>query len=643
MLYRYFFIVFTLLFINPLFSQNNQLISIPPNQPTPQQQAMIDQVIQNPSYSAAVIVKLDLSVLQQNNQFQLEFFGLNYLVNNDRTVQRGSNDYSWFGDNVQNDGDIILTVSKEEVQGIIFKENNMYRLLTLSDKSKAIARVDQNQFPEGDDIAPFPPFLQAAQLISTPANQPTPQQEAMVDQLLQNPSYDAAVCVELNLNALSQNNQVQLEFFDWEYTVNSDKTEQRAQNDYSWFGDNAQNDGDIILTVLNDEVQGTIFKGNNMYRLLTLADKSKAIARVDQNQFPEGECITPPPPLIQAAMAKHKTTNTGEMTLREKAGLGCTMRALVMYTQEAEDELKGEFPALSMKTIIQSSVNRTNQSFENSEIFDYDALELALIQKTNYVEGDSMSIDLYNFAIKDGDYGVTGIYDAMDEVHTLRELYDADFCVLVTASDKKYCGKAVDYRTVASNSFCVVTQSCIVDGLTFAHELGHLLGCHHDEFVATNKKYDFGHGYVYFDTEPLVPEGRRTIMAYRSKCTASGAFKCTQIPYWSNPDVLDPVLNVPMGTADKANNARVISLYSDTLFTFEQPANNVWLQGANFSQNPYSFAEAKQQITTNGNVIVQDKATLLLKAKNQVQLNNGFFAKQGSQVDIDIEDVSNCE
>lgn len=474
-------------------------------------------------------------------------------------------------------------------------------------------------------------------LISRPISGPSPSQQAMIDQLLQSPKYTNAICVNLNLEALENYNDFEVQFFENNYTVNNNKLERRNQNSYSWFGDNSGQDGNIILTVLGKEVQGIIFKGENMYKLLTLSDYSKAIVLVDQNQFPEGECVNPNSPLVNLPNLNRAITNTNTQTLVETAGLGCTMRALVMYTAAAEAELKSASGALTMENTIQGAIDFTNKALRDSEIFNYDAVELVLVQKTNYAEGDSMDVDLYSFALKDGDLGLTGIYGAMDEVHTLREIYDADFCALITTEDPKKCGVAADYRAVRSNAFFVVAQTCLRDKFTFAHELGHLLGCHHDKFVDTNFKYAFGHGYVD------VPNRQRTIMAYNSRCSSWIAGGCRQIAYFSNPNVIEPVKNAPVGIAGEANNARVISLYSDTLFTFEQPESNQLINGTLYTMHPYASAVARQTISTTGNVEVQKDANLILKATQSIQLGNGFFAKKGSDVDVDIEAIGNCQ
>ena len=66
----------------------------------------------------------------------------------------------------------------------------------------------------------------------------------------------------------------------------------------------------------------------------------------------------------------------------------------------------------------------------------------------------------------------------MDEVHTLRNNYCADVCVLL-AYDPSICGIAANIGGGQSDAFCLVStySTCVTTNYSFGHEIGHLLGC----------------------------------------------------------------------------------------------------------------------------------------------------------------------
>ena len=120
-----------------------------------------------------------------------------------------------------------------------------------------------------------------------------------------------------------------------------------------------------------------------------------------------------------------------------------------------------------------------------------------------------------------------------------------------------YCGLA--YRmtnlsaSFASYAFSVVHRTCATGYYSFAHELGHNQGAHHDPDNGSGAIYSYAYGY----RDPL--KKFRTVMAFN----CSGG--CTRIDYFSNPNVL--YNGTPTGDAI-SDNARTLNETAATVAAF---------------------------------------------------------------------------
>ena len=440
------------------------------------------------------------------------------------------------------------------------------------------------------------------------------QNQAATTFLLQKPETVSVKYINLDLNTLQNANTLQLTFDDQNYSVTNDSIVERGPQNYSWFGSNINGFGYIIISILGDEVQGIIRKDGESYQIFTTAtNNQQVVVKIDQSQFPAENCIDNvhnPIPITNPS--------TG-------ANVGCPIRALIMYTPAAESDLSGGGAMLTdVTTTIETTVAEMNFAFEQSTITNYPAVEIALIEKWNYTEtaGSSMSTTKSNF--KDNAY-----------VNQLRDDYDADFAILIADDSGFYgpCGVADGLQVSRSKAFAVVANNCMQGYFSFAHELGHLLGAHHDAVNASNAPYPYAHGYV----EP--GKKWRTIMAY--PCGSD----CERLGFWSNPDVLHPIDNIPMDTDSLENNARVLRDYNNDFAQFEQPGTNLVINNSNYNttNNKTAKLEVKQTISTNGNVNVNNDACLSMKAAQRVTVNKGFKSQAGATIHNSNQEFNNCE
>lgn len=275
----------------------------------------------------------------------------------------------------------------------------------------------------------------------------------------------------------------------------------------------------------------------------------------------------------------------------------------------------------NIRNTIQIVVDETNDSFKESDIADYNPLEIVLLSKSNLTETNDIWADLTTFKTS-------------SEVLNLKDTYNADFCAFITDFTHGSCG------TISrSTSSLIVPYTCMLEQLSFAHELGHLLGADHNvENRNANIIYPDGCGYIY------APDKWVTIMSYQNVPPCN--FTCQRIPFWSNPFVNYFINNVPMGRVNLENNARVCRLNFNALSANQQPENNFTINNATYNNNNSLSAtiEAKQTINSNGSVTVQNESHLSLKAGERVRLNTNFKAKANSRLKVYIdEDIDDCE
>jgi len=139
-------IYFCLFFALTIFAQTELIIPIQPD-PNANIEAT-DFLFAQPTTIWMHYIDLRLSDLSNANTFNLSFHNEDYNINFDRMEVRGTNNYSWFGKNTDGDGSIIISVLGNDVQGILTKGSEIYRILTTAKGVKAIIHIDQSQYPQ---------------------------------------------------------------------------------------------------------------------------------------------------------------------------------------------------------------------------------------------------------------------------------------------------------------------------------------------------------------------------------------------------------------------------------------------------------------------------------------------------------------
>ncbi|MBN7138633.1 hypothetical protein A7A76_05845 [Lysobacter enzymogenes] len=285
-----------------------------------------------------------------------------------------------------------------------------------------------------------------------------------------------------------------------------------------------------ILVRQGDQMSGTVRSGGKLYRIDPLKTGGHAISLIDESKMPEDH------PAAYAALPYTPVKldpKFDEAKAGEKAP--SVVRVMVVYTQAAANAVGNTLTKANL------AITESNQSFANSAVNV--RFELAGQYTNSYVSA-GFDTDLSRFA------GTSDGY--LDSYHATRNSIAADVNVLII-TDPAYCGLGY-LNSSASNAFSVVGASCMTGYYSFAHEIGHNFGAHHDPSNGNNTIYPYGHGYWG------PGNAWRTIMAY------SCGSNCPRLNYWSNPNIT--YNGAPMGTAAKSNNARVLNERAATVAAF---------------------------------------------------------------------------
>lgn len=225
---------------------------------------------------------------------------------------------------------------------------------------------------------------------------------------------------------------------------------------------------------------------------------------------------------------------------------GARIDLLVVYTPAAAQATCDKGPTgrclddrAGIETLIDLWVAETNQILADSGV----------VQQMRLVR--AMEADV------DPDFFPTTVEQdpAMGEVYSSRDQSAADLVMLIFAPEETHHGQSQgsapvledpsDPENSEQKAFGSITHD--LDGWSFAHELGHMLGVHHDRYTEVkfqganevrNYWWPYSFGYVNqagLDPQELESRRWKTIMSYPWQCSDAG-LSCYTLPRFSNPD-----------------------------------------------------------------------------------------------------------
>lgn len=229
-----------------------------------------------------------------------------------------------------------------------------------------------------------------------------------------------------------------------------------------------------------------------------------------------------------------------------------TIDVMVLFSPSAAEKIKD-------RDIVHAIIN-TNTVFKISGINT--RLRLVHSASVNFHETDFSNSDTALIALQSKTDGV------VDEIHTLRDSNGADLVILIVDAVDLWNGWTqgdanVLYKNDPTLSeyapFALIDWQGL-DKTPFSHEIGHMMGAHHDWYTSAEKKvpYPYARGYVNKD------HGWRTIMAYEDECADHG-ISCPRIPFFSNPNISynGVPMGVPVGTNTSCQNGITTNIPCD--------------------------------------------------------------------------------
>ena len=342
----------------------------------------------------------------------------------------------------------------------------------------------------------------------------------------------------------------------------------------TWVGSTADHRWQLVLTVGDDHLFGRLVSDDGETLLVPGPEpftvKVFRPAPGFEMEFKDCEVHDPMP-----AAAPRSDTASAVKAVDD----GSVIDVMILYT----DGMASAHPGAQIHTRMQYLIDQANVSYSNSLV----ATRLRLVHSAQVAyTDDSPGASVVGLtAAHDAVSGNVGVFAGVEADRTT---HGADQVTLLRQYVDEACGLATLLKgNNARWAYAVVHDGSKTDGsgwfcsdLTYAHELGHNMGCAHDrDNAGKDGRFTYSYGLQ-------APSGAfRTVMAYASGCGSP----CTRVTHFSNPNVTygGEATGVSQGSVDEADNAATINFtrtemagFRATVYVFkdgfEIGSTNMW-------------------------------------------------------------------
>lgn len=386
-------------------------------------------------------------------------------------------------------------------------------------------------------------------------------QKSKFERLEKNPEYKSLQFVEIGkLQDFIKNSELTFNIpgKGEEYVALVKEFEYTSPTDYVWKGNLIEQYGSIVVFCEKGNVFGHIVTENQEYEFQSFDDKTIFI-EFDHEYLSKSKCgIKHRPDKIQSNHDLHDNDLNGK---------SCTglVRILVLYTSAAQSSVSNIYNTATL------AVNQVSDALNNSDVSWGDLhVVKASTAHLNFTENpDDYSDDLSRLRNN-------------TQAQQLRNQHQADLVVLLTDNVYPPIYGVAYIGPWNAGAYSIVEAPHATPNYTFAHEVGHLFGCLHEEGANGNLTGDFEFPHKFETGWWFWKKKWRTIL----QTNAWSSY--TRIQNYSNPDVEHN--NKATGTSTH-DNARKLVNESCTVENFRpyNPPPSVYISGPTKGNNSGTY------------------------------------------------------